>query len=225
MTNPAQLLHETLVRWSGDNQHAAQDSRGLSNLDGLAMTEHRIAMKQLSQIEELLASLAAVGRRVEMYQRNLPQWQAMIMAYPWGWTSAQPPFDKNSLDMLAALVDRLEDFVPSTTEADRTTLTDLVNDVFAVLDEDVSLPADLRRHVWLVANHARACLDEFAKLGDFELQAAIDRLLVAINVVVNEPHTSGKWTTVRERFVYPFIAGSAVAAAHPIFQQAIESAT
>lgn len=226
MANPAQLLHATLERWSGNNQHSAQDARGLSEPgDSAAMIEHRIAMKQLSQIEELLGSLAAAGRRVAQYQQQIPQWQSMIMAIPFGWTSAQPPFNQSSLAMLELLVDRLEDFVPAPTEDQRGSLSEIVSEIFQLLDEDNTLPADLHRHVWLVANHARTCLDEYNALGDFELQTAIDRLLVAVDRATNQTEHAGKWEAVRTKFMYPFTVGTTVALANPIILQAIESTT
>lgn len=72
MANPAQLLLNQLRSWHQPGRNAEQ-ARGVG--DGTrGWSHHRIAVRHLDAIEELLIQMTGAGRNVTVFQRYYPAW-------------------------------------------------------------------------------------------------------------------------------------------------------
>ncbi len=221
MANPAQLLFNLLSSWQPQDGRSAAQMRNLDSLEDAVLVAHRRAMGLLSQIDEILDSLIKAGRPLAQYQRQLPEWHKIVLSYPHGWTTQQPPFDITAMVLLETLIDVLNAVVPDTTEAQRQSIDDLCGDVLRMVAEDATIPTELKRHLTAVANHARSCVAEFGVVGDFDLRSAVDRLLVAVQVATRISGDASGWRDVVKTWAYPFTAGLTVALTNDFVQIAL----
>lgn len=217
MTNPASLLLAQLESWRVPGGHNARGVRldAEGGTDDKVLAAASLAVQHLSAIEELLDGMEADGRRVEPYRRILPRWRQWVFTYPSSWTSSisTDEFNRQSdLDLLAALSDAIEQFLPSYTADQRSTVSQALEEIRVGLVEDTSLPAPLRRHINGLLLHAFQCLDDYEHFGDFELKKAVDRLIVAVNAAASVSDDESRWSTVMKNLVFPVLAGWAIAA-------------
>ena len=215
MANPATLLHELLIKFRTPRGRLPLDIRRESFGDDAGVAKaQRLAMAHISAIEELLKGLDGTGRRVAPYEKALSRWQNWVNVYPSCWVhQADSDFMDNEadLDLLAALSDMLDTVIPESSEDDRQSLGDVLKLIRELLTEESDLPKDLQRHIFGLLTHAQTCLDEYATFGDFELRAAMDRLLVSVNLA-SHVSKNPKWQTAKEKFWYPTMTGVIVGA-------------
>lgn len=202
MANPAQLLHAIFLAWRGpDNAHAFQ----VRGLNGNNWEDHEMALRHLSDIDELLRLLESQGRNMRVYREALPTWYQIVFAYDRGWKGNETAaIDQRRLDTLEMLAERLEDVVPTLEDDGLATITQYIDDVSEVLTADASLPAALRAHVNDVINHVRWCVDNYSIVGDFSLQDALERLAGAVVRAAANSSEKSKWKTVVNNIVWPF---------------------
>jgi hypothetical protein len=206
MANPAALLLDQFRSWDHPNQ-TADTARGTSNPE--AWLPHRLAVRHLDAIEEILAEMAAQGKNVAVYQGAFVIWSQIVFAWPRGWGQANSAqIDGTTLQHLDTLASRLEDYLPTTDEAGRDRTRELVEEVRAAIDSDNSVPADMKIHLFQLADQLSWCMDNYSIAGDFELKTAIDRLLITVGVTAQESKQGGIWTTIVNNFVYPFVAST-----------------
>lgn len=74
------------------------------------------------------------------------------------------------------------------------------------------MPAPLRRHLHGLLAHASTCLEEYDLFGDFELQKAMDRLLVSVNAAETVSENKSRWTKMKDKLIYPILVGLAIKA-------------
>lgn len=216
MANPAQLLLDLLRSWNKTftAEKARVEGRGNPWLD------HRIAVRHLDAIEELLRQMADAGRNTSVFQRTFPAWEQTVFAYPRGWQAqGSGAIDPTTLDHLENLADRLNDFVPSVREGGLEEISNYADGVSAALDSDTSLDPLLKLHVRQVVTHLKWCVDHYGQVGDFDLQEATERLASAVIRAAANSTDKSKWKAVADTFVWPFavnivaaIPGSALAA-------------
>lgn len=217
MTNPASLLLAQLENWrvpAGHNFRGVRlDAEGGRDDQVTAATS--LAIQHLADIEEILSGMEAEGRRVEPYRRVLPRWRRWVLAYPSSWTHAVSNDEYNNqsdLDLLAALADVIDQFLPVYSEEQRSSVRDSLEGIRIGLVEDMSLPQALRRHINGLLLHAFQCLDEYERFGDFELKKAVDRLIVSVNVAASVSEDKTRWQNLRDNLVYPVLAGWSISA-------------
>lgn len=202
MANPAQLLHAQFLNWSGPNNVNAASTRGLN---GQNWEAHELAVRHLREIDELLRLLESQGRNMRVAREALPTWYQIVFAYPNGWSSqGTAVMDPQSLNTLEMLAERLEDVVPTLDPDGLDRINRYVESVSAVLAEDTSLPAALRAHVADVIAHVRWCVDNYAVVGDFSLQDALERLAGAVVRGAANSTDKSKWKNVVNNVVWPF---------------------
>ena len=112
--------------------------------------------------------------------------------------------DAQSLNTLEMLAERLEDVVPTLDADGLDLINQYIESVSAVLTEDASLPATLRAHVNDVIAHVRWCVDNYATVGDFSLQDALERLAGAVVRGAANSTDKSKWKNVVNNIVWPF---------------------
>lgn len=216
MANPAALLLDQLARWLTPPGHSIRNVRlTAEETDEGVLEEAQRAMVHIASIEELLAGLEHSGRRIRPYREAIPRWRATVLAYPSAWDGAQTSnaFDnRHDLDILENLVDALEQTLPSYGEQDRNEMQSTLDQIREALASDDSLPLQLRRHLNGLLSHASTCLEEYELFGDFELQKAMERLLVSVNAAETVSSTPSKWQNLKEKLVYPVMVGLAIQA-------------
>lgn len=214
MANPAALLHYQLDRWRVTPGQGIRDVRvALEGSDAAVIKQTQVAMGYLRDIEEILTGMEASGRRTRSFRQALPRWQAWVLAYPHSWThlvSSDIFNSEHDLDVLENLADALDLTIPVFTEQDRSDIAATLEETRKALADDESLPLPLRRHLHGVLKHVSSCLEEYETFGDFDLQKAIDRLLVSVNAAGQVSKDPSKWQTIKEKLAYPIMVGLAV---------------
>lgn len=209
MSNPASLLLAQLHAWNRSNKPAA-GARGTDAPDNDdAWIRHRLAVRHLDAIDQILAEMAAQGKSVTVYESAFKTWTQIVFAYPAGWGQANSGhIDQTALEKLDMLAGRLDDFLPTSDEAGRGRTRKLVEEVQAALKTDESIPADMKIHLRQVAEQLSWCLDHYELTGDFELKDAIDRLLISVGITAQKSRQGSLWTKLVNTFVYPFITST-----------------
>lgn len=161
MANPAALLHAQLVSWNGPHNEAAEKMRGVAQTPKPSWRQHRRAARHLDAIAEILNEMADAGKRVRVYQDQVPVWTAIVFAHRSGWTqSGSAAIPDGPLAHLDTLAGRLDDYVPVASPESFTALTTFLADVLAAVDADTSLPGDLKDHIRTVVKQVKRCVDD-----------------------------------------------------------------
>ncbi|WP_292815654.1 hypothetical protein [Microbacterium sp.] len=202
MANPAELLWQTFEQWhSGNHQSSAQQVRGDQSL-----FEHRLAVRHLDAIEELLAQLKASGRRTAVYERYFPEWVRIVFHYPRSWQQqGSASIDQTARDHLATLGDMLVGMLPVADQTQFDAVTAFLDDVVAELADDKSLPDDARRYAEATIAAVRDALGNYAAVGDVLLEDVLTRFSGALLRVAARSNNRDRWVKISERFVWPFV--------------------
>lgn len=202
MANPAQLLHARFISWRGPNNTNAISARGLN---GENWEDHTQAIRHLQEIEQLVRLLESRGRNMRVVRETIPSWYQVVFAFNKGWdgggTAAIHQQSMNTLEMLA---ERLEDVVPPVEDGGLAAITEYLDGVCSILEDDSSIPLDLRAHINEVIDHVRSCVDNYSEVGDFSLQDALERLAGAVVRGAANSANPSKWKTFVTNFVWPF---------------------
>ena len=210
MANPATLLLELLRRW--DTRRGTNTANGARSINN-GMREHVRAVGYLHEIAQILDTLEHSGRSVGAFRRRYDSWVHAVFAYPKGWDAAYPPFDHGDMDVLETLADTLDHVLTKADPEKVARIPELLGQIIEWLPGS-GLPDDLKAHVYTVVSHCRQCVEEYDILGDFALQAAVDRLITVVNraAEASASQSAGKeepgwWTNFKSSFVYPFAVG------------------
>ena len=214
VTNPAQLLLNQLREWQrfpptqpGRRPATVQQVR---NPEGDGFLAHRIAVQQLEAIDQLLGEMGDAGADVSVYRRYFPEWVKAVFAYPHGWGVAAASVELNAsgiLDHLQNLAEAMRLYVPVLQPTGLESIRDYAQQVKDALQEDTSIPQQLRIHAHEVIEHLLWCVDRYNLVGDFILSEALERLAATVVRVASnsdEEHR-GTWRTFfTTTFVWPF---------------------
>lgn len=202
MANPAQLLHARFLAWQGPQNHSASSARGMN---GQNWDDHVLAVRHLTEIEELLRVLESQGRNMRVAREAVPTWYQVVFGFQGGWTSqGTAMIDTQLIDKLEMLAERLEDVVPVVLDDGLDQIIAYIDSVVGVLIADTSLPDELRNHISEVITHVRWCVENYAAVGDFSLRDALERLSGAIVRGAANSAEPSKWRTTMDTFVWPF---------------------
>ncbi|BBZ74386.1 hypothetical protein MPRS_54790 [Mycobacterium paraseoulense] len=171
---------------------------------------HRLAVRHIGALEEILREMSARGKDVRVWEGAFAIWSQVVFAWPRGWGGQNTGgIDKTSLDHLQTLASWLDDYLPKADAAGLERTGRLVDDVLNAVNDDDSLPADMKIHLRQMCDQLRWCLDGYSQTGDFELKVAIDRLLITVGQSAQHSSTfRDKVTVVVNTFVYPFVVGT-----------------
>lgn len=208
MANPAELLLAQFAVWRS-SQTANDSADHARQPTGDGWLAHRVAVRHLEAIDQLLDELAAAGRNVGVYRRYTPRWWAIVFAYPSGWSGAgTAAMDAGVLEHLETLADLLQNYVPAVRDGGLDEVTQYADLVAETLVADDSIPESLRLHAMEVVGHLRWCVDHYSIAGDFELQDALERLAATVLRVTlhsSEENRSRMWGPVMSNWVWPFV--------------------
>lgn len=211
MANPANLLLAQLESWRVPSNGAPRDVRVKAlGGDDEVVRATSLAVLHLKAIEELLAGMEAEGRKVDQYKRAFPRWQNWVLAYPASWVHQIGDDTFNSqadIDLLAALGDVVEQYLPSYKQDELANLRGTLEDIRRSLAEDQSIPPDLRRHLHGLLLNASECLEHYDLFGEFELKKAVDRLLVSVGVAAQVSKDKSRWQRLMQNLLFPVVAG------------------
>ncbi len=133
---------------------------------------HEIALGYIAQIRELLDTLEqTTGMDVEEFRRELPNWTAMVLTYPSGWSQAVQ-FDETSLRFLKTLAPLLNGLVPKYTDEDVQRAKDGLTELLELLSKETTIPRSLSIYLLNLINHVRWVLHDYHIQGDFQLARA-----------------------------------------------------
>ncbi|MFE4835201.1 hypothetical protein ACFRAU_11040 [Arthrobacter sp. NPDC056691] len=211
MANPAELLHQILSDWVQEPTKPIYSSRGIHDDESL-MQRHRRAIRLIDEIDQIVSGMDLPGSRRDSIQRNLAKWTKWVFAYPHNWLQVPDKgypnlWDQDALDALDLVAHLLENQVPKVDEASRDSYLTTINEVITALGADETLPADLRKHIYIIAAHARHCLEDYEMTGDFALQAAVERLATAVQMAMSFTKSEGAWSKFRDKLFFPTVAG------------------
>lgn len=212
MANPAEILHEILSGWLMDDQSKPiYVARGI-NGDEALMQQHRRAIVLIEEIDQIITGMDLPGSRRASIQRNLAKWTKWVFAYPHHWlnvpdTNYPNLRDQDTLDALDLVAHLLESQVPTVGQHLRASYLETINEVLAALGVDDTLPTELRKHIYIIAAHARHCIEDYEMTGDFALQSAVERLAAAVQMATTVSTKEGAWAKFRDKFFYPTVAG------------------
>lgn len=206
MANPAELLLSQYQAWSNPaNNATANNVRGPTA--DLWLT-HRVAVRHLEALTQLLDELAAAGRNVNVYRRYLPSWWAIAFAHPHGWSAGgSANINAGELEHLENLADLLQGYVPAVRDGGLDEVSAYADLVANTLADDTSIPQNLRAHAMEVVGHLRWCVEKYSIVGDFELQEALERLAATVlRVAANssDENKSTMWGPIMTNWVWPF---------------------
>jgi len=200
VANPAELLLAQLRPWNQPNRTAYQTR----NPDADKWATQRLAVRHLDAIDQLLTELSET-RNVAVYQRHFSSWAADVFAYPQGWNAAgSAQVDMAALEHLENLAEFLRSYVPELKPTGEAELRGYVKLVQSTVEEDQSIPADLRIHLREVVSHLLRCLDEYETVGAFELQKALENLAATVLRTAANSGNKSKWKPTMDGFVWPF---------------------
>lgn len=174
--------------------------------------DFRIAVRHLDAIDDLLDQMAGAGRNVSVFRRYFNMWEQIVFAYPRGWqVPGSGATDSTSLDHLENLADRLQDFVPTVKPDGLDQIRDYATKVDEALTEDDSIDPLLKLHARQVVAHLQWCIENYDKVGDFDLQEAIERLASSVLRAAANSTNESRWRTVMDGWVWPFVVNVAAA--------------
>lgn len=212
MANPAQLLLDQLRSWHNPSQQVAPvNARELNSAEHDWLT-HRIAVRHLDAIDELLQQMEDAARNVRVFRGHLQAWGNMVFSFPNGWTqNGTATMDQTALDHLENLADRLVDFVPAVRPGGLDEIRDYANGIRELLDEDDTIDGLLKMHVKQVIAHLNWCIDNYDAVGDFDLQEAVERLASAVIHAASSSKWKDRWKSAMDTFVWPFVVSMVAA--------------
>jgi hypothetical protein len=76
------------------------------------------------------------------------------------------------------------------------------------LDEDESLPDSVKRSARAMIIHLRGCMEDFAIVGDFDFEKALERLIGVLAQVGLRSEKKDVWSKVMGLFVFPYMVNN-----------------
>ena len=209
MANPATLLLRQFKAWDANGGPESNRNKSAAQMRGEDWPTHRRTIRYIDSIEQILSEMAELGRNVHIYQQYIPEWTAIVFVWSSSWrqqTSGQ--IDPQAMQHLETLSDRLDDYVPTVEPNGLSELRDYLDIVRETLKDDPTIPAAMRIHIEQVLNHVVYCVDEYATVGDFDLQAAVERLGATIVRAAGASKNPTHWAKAANTFVWPFMVGT-----------------
>lgn len=216
MANPAELLLELFEKW---NQNRAYVSTVRD--DDELLSDHRRALTYIDQITVLLDELESRGKRVRYHRHFLSPWIKTVFNYPRHWNSSAEKaiIDVRQIQQLESLANDLDDVVPRVDAEQLEVFKRYLESVLSALDEDDSLPDDVRKQAKAIVLHVQTVVDQLSVIGEFELQDSLDRLLGILLRVTRSSRKRDQWINLLNNFVWPFVVGNVTGITAPVLGQ------
>lgn len=207
MANPAELLLEIFESWN-TSKAPVKSARD----DNAEMSQHRLALRLLDQIDMQISVLEAKGKRVRYHKHYFPQWVQTVFNYPRDWNSQQvhSTIDARQLQQLESLANDLDDAVPRADPQLLGQLSEYLVDLLEGLDEDKSLDETVKTYARSVVTHLQDVIANLDKVGELELELELERLIGTLLRVTAASNDPGKWRAKFSSFVWPFAKDAAI---------------
>lgn len=175
MANPAVLLYNNLVQWNPpnlSNETAPSRYRNLNSNRDHALRMHELALGYVGQIRELLDTLEqTTNYDASEFRRELPNWTAMVLSYPNGWSKAEQ-FNTTSLRFLGLLRPMLDSLVPEYSDEDIAEVSDGLREILQLLEKETTLSRALVVYLLNLINNCRWVLHDYRLQGDYAVARA-----------------------------------------------------
>ncbi|BAQ21179.1 hypothetical protein [Corynebacterium glutamicum] len=206
MANPAELLHTQLSEWRKTG--SLKTTRNLPSEVG--WSDMRFAVTNLQNCIDLLNKMEANGQQITAWTSYIESWNRAVFGLdvPWsGSSGANGGVDEHALNSLLSLSAFLDLYVPKLNEGGLDSLRDMLDsDILNKPAQDY--PFELKAYLARVRNHLEWCIENFDKLGEFELhEAAMQFRMTVLFMASSAPNATEKnrWATfIKDKFVWPF---------------------
>ena len=171
----------------------------------------------LGDVRTQLEAWRRMGREgdAEIFDKALERWtQALYASFGDGGLTLSGELRPADGDMglLRLLSDKLSTVEPTFSEADRQSISDLVDAVLKAVVADNSLPESLRTHIATIAVEVQRCLLDYQIQGDFKLASAVERLMANVHLAEGVSNDPNVWVKLRSDWFAPIISGLIVSA-------------
>lgn len=214
MNNPAELLHAQLSDWrkTGTLKHI----RSLPSEEG--WSDMRFAVVNLQNCIDLLDKMKANGQQITAWTSYVEKWNRAVFGLDVSWSgnsTANGGVDEHALNSLLSLSSFLDLYIPKIEEGGLDSLRDMLDS--EVLNKPAQdYPFELKTYFARVRNHLEWCIDNFEKLGEFELhEAAMQFRMTVLFMASTAPNNTEKnrWAAfIKEKFVWPFTTSTVTTA-------------
>lgn len=170
MTNPANRIADLLNNWRNSADDQPYSDRLL--LEG---------GKLLGEIESFIETSISSGKDLFYMREAIPVWANTIRKV--ALNDPNPGDLQNMLFALRALALAMDNDRPPMNRDDAQELSNLADELESIIQDDKSLPVQLRRYCFEVLFAVRRDLEEWSQVHTFDLQISIDRLIAATNYV------------------------------------------
>lgn len=214
MANPAELLFEIFNQWHND-KNSAKITRFGQGTGGFKT--HRLAVRHLDAIEELLKRMENDGKRVSVFKKAFPSWVCTVFAYPNGWiTNGSAKIDQVTRDHLETLIDHMDNYVPHVDDAKMADFSDYLARIEDALNDDSTLSRSVKDSALAVIRNIRGCIDDLAVIGEYEFKVAYDRLASVLVSVHQASQNKERWFNLAKEWVNPFVVGNLTGITSPL---------
>lgn len=209
MANPAELLHRQFLLW--DSEQTAKISRGLNPPTSDSLMQLRIAVLHLEAIRETVQEMERSGQNVQTWKGAIDRWTRGIFLIPNGPGSPQKSsLAPSDLLLLDAFGQIMQNWVRVIKPEGVTELQEFVADIRSTAKTGVD-DHQLARHLDNVLNHVEWCLNNFAQVGEFELDKALTQLAATVTLIDRNESTAERPSRFRrfmDHWVNPFTVGA-----------------
>ncbi|WP_139024455.1 hypothetical protein [Corynebacterium nuruki] len=143
------------------------------------------------------------------YRTYFPLWTRTVFNFPNSWQgTSSGGINVEQIRHLENLIDLLDDFVERIDPAKFEALSTYLTLVEKTLDEDESLPDSVKRSARAMITHLRGCMEDFAIVGDFDFEKALERLIGVLAQVGLRSEKKDEWSKVMGLFVFPYMVNN-----------------
>ncbi|MET3349604.1 UNVERIFIED_ORG: hypothetical protein ABID57_001276 [Arthrobacter sp. UYEF1] len=213
MSNPASEILTIFKHW----QDAASGSspthvvRGWNGGDFHA--EHLHVIKSLAEISRVVDQLEAGGRKVGAHRRGIDLITTALLNAPYNWADNggnNGTMTPHMFDVLEMLESELDHQGPKLSSGSIDSAKALLDDVLAALDDDGTLPNEVRAHISGVIAVVRGYLDNPGSGTEADLGESLRQLWIALYAAAGATKDAGartKFTGFAEKIYYPTVSG------------------
>ncbi|AIT89183.1 hypothetical protein [Corynebacterium ulcerans] len=200
MANPAELLYNLFSQWNNSSS-----TPYLQREDDASLTNHRLAVKYLGEIDLMLKAMENEGARTRSFRNMYPRWVQTVFVYPNHWRDANyGAISDHSLDVLESLIGYFDSYVTQIDEQKFEDLKKYLDRVEEELLKDDSLDASVKASAQALIQNVRTVMDNYAVRGDFEFEQCLNNLLGNLAIITIRSQRKDTWKKILDDFIFPY---------------------
>ncbi|CAB0542979.1 hypothetical protein ACQX2R_04560 [Corynebacterium diphtheriae] len=209
MANPAELLYDLFSQWNNTSVSPYSQRE-----DDALLTNHRLAVKYLGEIDLILTAMENEGKRTNGFRRMYSEWAKTVFVYPNHWRDSDyGGISDHAIDVLDNLVGYADDYVQQLDETKIDDLKTYLDQVEAELRDDDSLDKSVKASAQVLIQNLRTVIDNYTVRGDFEFEQCLNNLLGSLAIITLRSQRKDKWKKILDDFVFPYIVNNLPGAA------------